>query len=692
MRTIFSIFGNDIRSIVRHPLVLVVILAVGVIPSLYAWINLYADWDPYGKADDLQIALASRDRGIDRTNGTHVNRAEEVITRVCRDTHEGFRPVDDPDEALEGVRAGKYYAAIIFEDGFTYDMEHFDKAIGDRSPKLIYYPNIKKNAIATKITDGSAEDLQEEINRTYLETVLGDFFADTEELSDRLDTDEAVDEAIDQLIEAREALHSYNTAITQYLASSGDISRSLKDLNRDLDSDRSKGKSTVKKATKAYNEAKKSADELARQIRNRTAQLDGDIDALAAIAAELKKSLPEEERQKLIEEGEVLADRILAVLENLRAMIPGDGDTPAFRMAAATLDLMIDTVKKIKSDLREPSRIDALVSEMDALKKINQEELVPAMDLIVSDIRNALKLVKPLMSAADGTLGDIDPVLKSAGKTVNGLDKTMIRLQAMTVPLEEKLDQVIDEVEKADREDRLEVLTRVLGGDPEEYVRFFTDPVEVSTENFYRVPSYGAAMAPFFTIIALWVGAVMILTVLRAGINRELFPEATESQAFFGRALILLLIGQMQAAVVVAGNIFLLHVDPVHPVLTWFSAAVASFVFVLLVYAMILSFGNIGRGLVIVIMVLQVAGSSGSYPIELLPVIFSKIYIFFPFPSAINAMREAMFGLYRADYLVYLGQLLIFALVALAIGLLIRKPFIGVDRYVTEKLEETEVL
>ena len=91
-------------------------------------------------------------------------------------------------------------------------------------------------------------------------------------------------------------------------------------------------------------------------------------------------------------------------------------------------------------------------------------------------------------------------------------------------------------------------------------------------------------------------------------------------------------------------------------------------------------------------MVLQIAGSSGSYPIEILPDIFGKIYKFFPFPYAINAMREGLCGVYGNDFIIYLAELLVFGVLALVIGLMIRQPFVGVNRYVTEKLEETEVL
>ena len=148
----------------------------------------------------------------------------------------------------------------------------------------------------------------------------------------------------------------------------------------------------------------------------------------------------------------------------------------------------------------------------------------------------------------------------------------------------------------------------------------------------------------------------------------------------------------MQAAVIVAGDIFLLNCSPVHPWLMWLAAAITSVVFVLFIYALTLSFGDVGKAIVVVVMVVQIAGSSGSYPIEILPEIFDKIYKFFPFPYAINAMREALCGTYGHDYLRYLAELMVFGVLGLVIGLLIRKPFIGMNHFVSEKLEDTEVL
>ena len=214
----------------------------------------------------------------------------------------------------------------------------------------------------------------------------------------------------------------------------------------------------------------------------------------------------------------------------------------------------------------------------------------------------------------------------------------------------------------------------------------------METEQYFKPVAYGAAMTPFYTIIALWVGGVMLVTLMNCNVDRRKFPQITEAQGFFGRYLIFFLIGQIQAAVVVAGDIFLLHCQPAHPWLMWLSAAVTSMVFVALIYALTLAFGDIGRAAVVVIMMIQIAGSSGTFPIEILPPIFSKIYLFFPFPYAINAMREAICGLYQNDFVIYLAQLMVFFLAAVAIGVFIRKPFAGVKQFMYDKMRETEVM
>ena len=105
-----------------------------------------------------------------------------------------------------------------------------------------------------------------------------------------------------------------------------------------------------------------------------------------------------------------------------------------------------------------------------------------------------------------------------------------------------------------------------------------------------------------------------------------------------------------------------------------------------------ISFGDIGKALAVVVMVLQIAGSGGTYPIEALPAFFRAVYIFFPFPYAINAMRECIGGMYENTLGKCYITLLLFGAASLVIGLVIRKPFIRLNHFIEKRMEDTEML
>ena len=692
MKTIFDIFKNDIRAITKYIFVLIIVLAVGTLPSLYAWINIYANWDPYTETSNVEVALASRDAGIDLKDGTHVNSADEVIADVKNDKDIAYRPLNDPEEAIEGVRAGRFYAAIVFEDGFTYDMHHFEEAIGDRQPKITYYTNIKKNAIASKITDGVAENLLSDINSNYLKRMLDQYFDDADTAFDEVDTEEAVDTALEQLIGTRNAIHDYSASITQIQSAKGDVTQALNTAQKKLDKGRSKGSADISKAKKELDEAKKTIQAVSKTIDSQAEKLETAINNLKEILDELKGTDDEQKKQELEEKALEHADRVLTILQELRAILPEDPQTTAGRIAADSMDIMIADTEHIITPLKSDPSLPEIVADADSLEDLLDNDLIPSLKLMLSDIEKALERTKPILKSAGGVLDDIDPVLDSAGTTVDGLDSSLGGLQTTLTSLETKLDDIITKVQNAKDSDRAGMLVDLLGGDSDQYSDFFTNLVEVEAEEYFKPVSYGAAMTPFYSIIALWVGGVMLVTLMNCNVDRRKYPQITETQGFFGRYLIFFLIGQIQAAVIVAGDIFLLHCSPVHPWLMWLSAAITSMVFVALIYALTLAFGDIGRAAVIVIMMIQIAGSSGTFPIEILPDIFDKIYRFFPFPYAINAMRETICGLYGHDFLIYLAQLMVFFLCAVAIGVFIRKPFSGVKQFMYDKMKETEVM
>ena len=690
MRTILSIFKNDISSVSRRFFALAIIVAISVLPALYAWVNIYANGNPYANTGGIQIAVASLDPGLDFADGRHINMAEEVSEDLKKSDKIGWQFPETADEAIAGVKSGKYYAAVIFEKNFTYNMYHFEQALLDKEAPLTYYENQKKNAIAPKITETAAKTLQQSIKTTYLETVFGFIFDETNEIAGELEEGDAVDEVIARLADLRDTLRAYDSAISSFTDSSDSIHSGIEEAKRKIEN---AGESAGESASNAESDlmtARNTLTVLKKVLETREARIEKERAELEKTVNKLTGGgLSEEEKAKLTREATEKANDLKSDLEGLLAMFP-ESDGPAPVMAIkAVLAAMINDIDTLTKAASEPAALPEIMKE---LKKLSKESLNEAVDSLINSIDRTLDLMAPLMKSMSSMLGSISPVLDSADNTVSELDRSLLQMQTLFSTTADKIDDIIDRVEAAAEDDRLDLLIDLLGGDPEAYAKFFSSLVYVDVEEVYSAASYGAAMAPFYSVLAIWVGGVILVSILKTHTDRKKFPDATDTQAFFGRFLLFFLIGQVQAAVIVAGDIFLLDCQPVHPWLMLLSAAVTSFVFVLLIYSLTISFGDVGKAIVVVIMVLQIAGSSGSYPIEILPPIFGKIYKFFPFPHAINAMREALCGMYRHDFAKYLAYLLIFAVVGLAIGLLIRKPFMGMNRFVSEKIEETEVL
>ena len=254
------------------------------------------------------------------------------------------------------------------------------------------------------------------------------------------------------------------------------------------------------------------------------------------------------------------------------------------------------------------------------------------------------------------------------------------------------LENAIDELQGLSDDEYMDTLVDILGGDPAVYGQYFPEMVQTSVNKIYPIENYGSAMTPFYTVLAIWVGGVILSSLVKIHARTEGLVNPKSAELYFGRYLFFFVLSQIQAAVIVTGDLFLLKVQCLHPGMMYLTGALTAFTFSLLIYSLAISFGDVGKAIVVVIMVMQIAGSSGTFPIELLPEIYQKIYRFFPFPYAIDAMRECICGLYGDYYITQLAFLLLFAVAALLIGLLVRRPLMGLNHFMEEKLEETELL
>ena len=353
-------------------------------------------------------------------------------------------------------------------------------------------------------------------------------------------------------------------------------------------------------------------------------------------------------------------------------------------------DSVINNIEKRETEAKQRIN-DCIVSINDTQGTINSQ-LIPQLNECLDNLRIVINDASTLMYQMGSTLSGMDKVFSSLKTAVNAGNISLNKTAGALGEIDKRLSKVIDKVNKASNNEKVQILMDTLSGDPELYGQFFSEPVKIETTNIYPVENYGSAVAPFYTVLAIWVGAIILAAIVRSSPGSKKYPEMTSTERFFGRYGMYFIIGQLQALITVVGDLVFFKVQCLHPFLFYFATAFTSLTFTLIIYALVEAFGDVGKAIAVVILVIQIAGSSGTYPIELLPDFFKNVYLFFPFPYAINALRECVGGLYELDYFIYLLKLSLFIVLALVIGIWIRKPFKSLKKYMSKRMEDTEVL
>lgn len=705
MKNTFKIFFSDIKSLSRHFFAVLVVIAIMIIPALYAWVNIYANSDPYGNTGNISVAVASDDQGYEGQN-----MGESVLEGLKDNKSINWVFTGSTDKAIKGVESGKYYAAIVIGENFSRNMYDLKSALTDDESTVTYYKNAKTNAIAVKITDTAAETVQNNVKVQYLKVLFQTVFTKGQELGEDIDEEQAVNAVIAQLTDLSKSLRHYSDSVGRFVSDSSSISYVLSGIgssSANASAALSGSQATLNSAQAAVTNAQTSIDQLANGLDGKLAELEADLDAITDALNKLASSEvlngSIELHNQMVDNAKNAAANLQTHLEALRAILPENSALSGTAYVANTLDALIERTKQMQNQLdllyndasfaEDAANITgACADTVSLMRSMITNQLKTGIDMMLTNLSSTLSMMSPLISSLGITLDDIAPVVESAGDTLSYVSSAMTRLQSLMTRVADACDDLLVKINEGTADERLQTLITVLNGNAEKYAEFLSSPVSVTEETIYPVASYGDAMTPFYSALAIWVGGVVLTAILKVEAEPKGLRNVTEGQKYWGKFLLFFVLGQIQTAVIVLGDIYLLGCQCQEPWLFWAAAAITSFAFTAVIYSLALAFGDIGKAIVIVIVVMQVAGSSGSYPIEILPDIFSKIYLFFPFPYAINAMREAICGMYQWDYWIYLGELMIFAVGGILIGLVLRKPFIKLNRFVEHEVEKSGVL
>lgn len=722
MKNIKRIIKDDIISVTHNLFALIVAIGICILPALYAWFNIYANWDPYGNTGNLDLAAVSLDKGYVDDEGVYRNVGNEVIEDLKQSDSVRWHFVDTPEEAKEGVEAGEYYASIVISEDFTYNMYNvFTEKVN--KPQLVFYENQKKNPVATKISDTVVEKIQTKINTKFVKVMTSEVFKDVNKISDDIDEEGGIDGLIDKMQSVSDEMKSYQNTINNIVAGNAILTAAINSANED----------TMVMADKTYESANALSD-TEDSINASQVTLNDYADQVNLVVMTIQTSLGNVSNKlnealllndmkainsavKTVGSDITLAKKDAQALEEA-LLEASKGDIPvadkakieAARLKLKTIQSSIDKVDGVITGLEKENVGDSVINniekrETEAKQRINDcivsindtqgtinSQLIPQLNECLDNLRIVINDASTLMYQMGSTLSGMDKVFSSLKTAVNAGNISLNKTAGALGEIDKRLSKVIDKVNKASNNEKVQILMDTLSGDPELYGQFFSEPVKIETTNIYPVENYGSAVAPFYTVLAIWVGAIILAAIVRSSPGSKKYPEMTSTERFFGRYGMYFIIGQLQALITVVGDLVFFKVQCLHPFLFYFATAFTSLTFTLIIYALVEAFGDVGKAIAVVILVIQIAGSSGTYPIELLPDFFKNVYLFFPFPYAINALRECVGGLYELDYFIYLLKLSLFIVLALVIGIWIRKPFKSLKKYMSKRMEDTEVL
>lgn len=713
MNRIFKIFVHDIVGLSRNIFALIIAGGLCIIPSLYAWFNIYSNWDPYANTSAVKVAVVSEDAGYTGEDGEYSNMGDSVLESLRTNTGLGWQILDKKDDAIEGVKSGEYYAAIVIGDDFSESMFDFiDKGLVH--PSVTYYENEKKNAVASKITDTGKSTLQSNINTEFVNTVIQTAMSSTDGmLADR----DIIGGVLDNLNRLGDNLDGYKGTIASFVSSNAALSGSLHDLRVQIPDSLPDNSATMEAL---QNQTSKAADEYIAKLDRITAATRATSQALSAqlqwVLTAIENNLPTDEMlagidnaQDLLDSMNDQSDTLTEQLQNISDQLGGVIDDDSIKLAVDSLVQIRIAAKglleqskilvkagALKSQVKLELVRTALVQcsqkidEMDGILDGSVQKAVDAMKGVIS---TSIDSIGESLTQVSEQLGSLSAMLGSIEQTVDGMNVGLDQMGSVMDGMSDKIVQLAGKLSDLTGDDKYRLLAQALAQDPETYGEFLSSPVQVETHQVYATENYGSAVSPFYTTLALWVGGLLLTALIKVHPDSpELINGAKPHELFFGRYLLFFVLGQVQAVITVLGDVYLLKIQCLDKGLFMLAACFTSFVFTLLIYALTVSFGDIGKALAVVMVVIQIAGSSGTYPIELLPVFFQKVYIYFPFPYAINAMRETISGRYGSDYWKFMGVLLLFVAASLALGLFIRKPFMKLNHYMHHRMHDTDMM
>ena len=601
---IAEIMKNNFKGAFKNPIVIIVLIALIILPSLYALLNIQACWDPYGNTGDVPFAIANLDNGAN-FSGKNINVGNELVMDLKNNDKFEWTFVSE-EELRTGVYNGTYYAGIVIPKNLS---KNIVSITGDnpQQAKLEYVVNMKTNPVAVKLTDTGANTVYTSLNAKIVEIIdiaayqkLGELQAGLEEGARKL-------AAGGKQLQAGSA--KVSAGASQVKAGEGQVASGASQV--------SDGASQVKSGASDLSDGAEQLKQGSSDLSAGAAQVEqGSEELQAAVDPSLIPDGPVKEyaegNVKLAEGSSQVAEGGSKIAEGGSQLADGGNQLAngASQLADGSVALADGSVQLAEGSL----------------------SLASGAQLLSNGATQALFTASSSLGSSAATLDGI-----------TGIDEDLL-------------------------------------GD------YFLAPVKLERNELFSVNSYGSDISPFYLVLSMWVGAIITCVMLHPGTSQG--TKYSPFEMYFGKLLTYIIMSILQACVTITGC-YILGVQIVNAPLFIFSCILVSVTFMILIYSIVSAIGTVGKGLAVILLVLQISATGGLYPIQIMHQFFRFLYPYMPMTYGINLVREAQLGVVWSNYWPSLAVLVAIALVTVAVAVIIKEKLDKQSHYFEKKLEES---
>ena len=670
MKQVIEIFKSDIKEIFRKVNTWIIIIGLIFLPSMYAWPNILSSWDPYSHTNNIKVAVISEDEGA-TVEGKNVNLGESLITNLKGNKNLDWQFVSSKQQAENGVKIGDFYASIVIPKSFSSDITSITR--GELKKATIEYTvNEKINAISPKITNSGASALANTIGKNFVEVANGVIFEKLHEAGVKFEENlPAIEQVKEKINHLNDNFTNYENSLNELI---GKVDRGYNVLNTIQGTlpeiDRA-ATNSIMLANKTNVTIKNIENFNEIMLKNINTQLDKVIEISGEVVkvAELiqkKPTNPEETKAKMkaLDSRLEAAEKRLDIAKDIFEFLNSLSDQNLFQKQLTKINTMESDItklrslnKKIYSNIDNYDAISTKVkadflttakrvnyNSIDFKKKLNTE-VAPLIKRVLTNADTKIRNVSSVISRAQAQIPTINAKISEAEVKIQTVQGKLLKLQGEMPEIKEKVQKLTGIVNKADGEIDTNALFNLLKVDYKQQAEFFANPVQLKENQLYHIKNYGSAMTPFYTVLSIWVGALLMSSLLTTKVEDE-ENKYKPYQKYFGRGLLFMIISLLQTLIITLGDMYLLGTQANSPYRFVIYALLISLLFSAIIYTTVCLLGNVGKAVCIILLVLQIGSSGGTFPIQMTSSFFQALYPKVPFTYSISLLREAVGGVY----------------------------------------------